>query len=60
MSGLVTDCIEDLERALDLKAKGKFRALINQAMPLQRAEEPHCLAANNEPLGKIILAPVVK
>ena len=60
MSGLDTDRSGDLERALDLAAKGEFRPMISQVMPLQQAEEAHTLVANNEPLGKIILDPTVK
>lgn len=60
MSGLGTDRSGDLERALDLTAKGEFQALISRVMPLRQAEEAHRLVESNEPLGKIILDPTLK
>jgi NADPH2:quinone reductase len=60
MSGLGAERREDLERALQLGASGKFRVLIDQVMPLHEAAAAHRLVAQNESVGKIVLDPTLE
>ena len=59
MSGLGADTRGELERSLDLTARGELRVLIDRVMPLRNAAEAHRLVEKNEPVGKVILDPTL-
>ena len=59
ISGLGGGQPEDLERSLQLNARGEFRVLIDRVMPLSEAATAHRLVEKNEPLGKVILDPTL-
>jgi NADPH:quinone reductase len=48
----------DLEAALRATAEGRFRVLLDQVLPLERAIEAHHLVAERGGTGKVVLQPV--
>ena len=48
---------KDFESILQAVAKGRYRPLIDEVMPLSRARQAHAKMERNPPFGKIILAP---
>jgi NADPH2:quinone reductase len=47
----------DVTASLEAAAQGRYKALIDQILPLQRAAQAHERVANREGVGKVILSP---
>ena len=60
LSGLGAERMEDLERSLQLAAKGTFQLLIDRVMPLREAAQAHRLVERNDGVGKVVLDPTLQ
>jgi NADPH:quinone reductase-like Zn-dependent oxidoreductase len=48
---------EDVQRTLEVVARGQVHAAINRVLPLERAAEAHRLLETQSLIGKVILQP---